>query len=194
MSDRSSLVLRLPIIYRVTAQDQDTSSLFLCLGPGIWCSDPKFLSPQGDSFISCCSLLSSLCSDPTSFPALRRSSHLLVQSVVCRASQVELVVKNPPANAGDIRDTGSILGLGRFPWKRAQQPTPVLLPGDSHRQEPGSLQSIGSVRVRHHWSDLAHKQDGHYAIYLPYTISFIQYHCAFPTDRKLKPKAWNVHS
>ena len=68
------------------------------------------------------------------FPALRRSSHLLVQSVVCRASQVGLVVKNPPANAGDLRDTGSILGLGRFPWKRAQQPTPVLLPGDSHRQ------------------------------------------------------------
>ena len=24
-------------------------------------------------------------------------------------------VKNPPANAGDIRDTGSIPGLGRFP-------------------------------------------------------------------------------
>ena len=26
-----------------------------------------------------------------------------------------LVVKNPPANAGDIRDMGSISGLGRFP-------------------------------------------------------------------------------
>ena len=30
-------------------------------------------------------------------------------------SQVLLVVKNPPANAGDIRDTGSIPGLGRSP-------------------------------------------------------------------------------
>ena len=29
------------------------------------------------------------------------------------ASQVVLVVKNPPANAGDIRDAGSIPGLGR---------------------------------------------------------------------------------
>jgi len=29
------------------------------------------------------------------------------------ASQVELGVKNPPVNAGDIRDAGSILGLGR---------------------------------------------------------------------------------
>ena len=26
-----------------------------------------------------------------------------------------LVVKNPPVNAGDARDTGSILGLGRSP-------------------------------------------------------------------------------
>ena len=31
------------------------------------------------------------------------------------ASQVALMVKNLPANTGDIRDTGSILGLGRSP-------------------------------------------------------------------------------
>ena len=30
-------------------------------------------------------------------------------------SQVALVVKNLPVNAGDIRDMGSIPGLGRFP-------------------------------------------------------------------------------
>ena len=30
-------------------------------------------------------------------------------------SQVVLVVKNPPANAGDTRDTGSIPTLGRSP-------------------------------------------------------------------------------
>ena len=30
-------------------------------------------------------------------------------------SQMALVVKNPPANAGDIRDTGSIPGSGRTP-------------------------------------------------------------------------------
>ena len=49
------------------------------------------------------------------------------------ASQVALAVKNPPANnAGDIRDMGS--GLRRFPWRRARQPTPVFLPGESYRQ------------------------------------------------------------
>ena len=31
------------------------------------------------------------------------------------AFQVALVVKNPPANEGDIRDTGSIPGSGRSP-------------------------------------------------------------------------------
>ena len=32
-----------------------------------------------------------------------------------QASQVALVVKHQPANAGDARDVGSILGSGRFP-------------------------------------------------------------------------------
>ena len=32
-----------------------------------------------------------------------------------RASQVALVVKNPPANAGDVRDVSSIPGSGRSP-------------------------------------------------------------------------------
>ena len=31
------------------------------------------------------------------------------------ASQVVLLVKNPPANAGNVRDSGSIPGLGRLP-------------------------------------------------------------------------------
>ena len=59
------------------------------------------------------------------------------------ASQVTLVVKNLPANAGDIRDVSSIPGSGRSPWKREWQPTPVFLPGESH----GRLQSMGSHRV-----------------------------------------------
>ena len=32
-----------------------------------------------------------------------------------RASQVAPAAKNPPANAGDVRDMGSIPGLGRSP-------------------------------------------------------------------------------
>ena len=36
-----------------------------------------------------------------------------------------------PSNAGD---PASIAGLGRSPWRRAWQPTPVFLPGESHGQ------------------------------------------------------------
>ena len=32
------------------------------------------------------------------------------------------MVKNRPANAGEIRDVGSILGLGRFPGRRHGNP------------------------------------------------------------------------
>ena len=37
-------------------------------------------------------------------------------------SQVVLVVKNPPINAGDLRDIGSIPGLGRSPGKGNSNP------------------------------------------------------------------------
>ena len=42
--------------------------------------------------------------------------------IFTKASQVALVVKNPPANAGDIRDSASIPGLGRFPGGRPSNP------------------------------------------------------------------------
>ena len=44
------------------------------------------------------------------------------------------MVKNPPANTGDIRVSGSIPESGKIPWRRAWQPTPVFLPGESHGQ------------------------------------------------------------
>ena len=38
------------------------------------------------------------------------------------ASQVALVVKNPPANSGDLRDMGSIPGSGRSPREENGNP------------------------------------------------------------------------
>ena len=67
-----------------------------------------------------------------------------------RAYQVALVVKNLPANVGDIRDLGSIPGWD--PWRRARQPTPILLTGESSRTEfPGRLQI---QRVSKSWTQL----------------------------------------
>ena len=56
-----------------------------------------------------------------------------------RASQVALVVKNPPVNTGDR--PGFDPWLGKIPWRRAQQPTPAFLPGEPHGQK--SLASYG---------------------------------------------------
>ena len=53
-----------------------------------------------------------------------------------RAPQVVLVVKNPSANAGEVRGKrhGFDPWVGKIPWRRAWQPTPVFLPGESHGQ------------------------------------------------------------
>ena len=45
------------------------------------------------------------------------------------ASQLAVVVKNLPANAGDVKRHGFDPWIGRIPWSRKWQPTPVFLPG-----------------------------------------------------------------
>ena len=52
------------------------------------------------------------------------------------------------------RRCGFNLWVRKIPRKRAWQPTPVLLPGESRGQR--SLQSTGSQRIKHDRSDLAH--------------------------------------
>ena len=44
-----------------------------------------------------------------------------------------IVVKNMAANAGDRRHRFSTW-VGKIPWRRAQQPTSVFLPGESYGQ------------------------------------------------------------
>jgi len=70
----------------------------------------------------------------------------------CRASQVVLVVKNPPANAGDIRDEGSIPETGRPLWGGEWQPTPVFLPRESHGQRSLVGYNPWGCRVEHDWA------------------------------------------
>ena len=50
-----------------------------------------------------------------------------------RASQVALVVRKSPANAGDLRDLNLIPGSGRS-LRTACQPTPVFLLGEAYEQ------------------------------------------------------------
>ena len=66
-----------------------------------------------------------------------------------RDSQVALVVKNLPANAGDLRDVGSIPGLGRSSGEGNGNPVQyscfnrVLDMRIPWTEEPGRLQSMG---------------------------------------------------
>ena len=60
--------------------------------------------------------------------------HAIITKIKCVppwASQVVLVVKKLPANAGDV---GLISGVGKIPWRRGRPPTPVFLPVQSHGQ------------------------------------------------------------
>ena len=61
------------------------------------------------------------------------------------------MVKNLPANVGDIRDVGSI-PVRKIPWRRAWQPTPILLTGEPPWTElPGRLQIH---RVSKSWTQM----------------------------------------
>ena len=60
------------------------------------------------------------------------------------ASHVALVVKNPPANAGDVRDMGLIPGSGRSPeGEHGKGYSGILSWRIPWTEEPGRLQSVG---------------------------------------------------
>ena len=62
------------------------------------------------------------------------------------ASLVVQIVKNLPA----MGETWVPSWVGKSPWRRTWQPTPVFLPGESPWTEnPGRLQSMESQRVEH---------------------------------------------
>ena len=49
------------------------------------------------------------------------------------------MVKNPPASAGDVRDTGSIPGLGRSPGEGNDNPLQYSCLENPMEEEPGGL-------------------------------------------------------
>ena len=85
--------------------------------------------------------------EPASYPSTTiRISQYQIPDL--RASQVLLVVKNPLAKAGDIKDTGLIPGSGRSLEKGDNNPFQYSFL-ENPMEEPGGLQSMGSRRVGH---------------------------------------------
>ena len=69
------------------------------------------------------------------------------------------MVKNPPANAGDTGDAGSIFGSGRVPGEGKWQPTPVFLPEKSHGERslvgysPWGRKELDMTKHEHRYVD-----------------------------------------
>ena len=55
---------------------------------------------------------------------------IMVGSIILKSFLGGTVVKNLPINAGDELNPW----VGKIPWKRKWQPTPVFLPRKSHEQ------------------------------------------------------------
>ena len=73
------------------------------------------------------------------------------------------MVKNPPANAGDMH---SVLGSGRFPGEGNGNPLPIFLPRRSHRQR-----SLTGYRPWSHKElDITEQQHTHYIVLIGFII------------------------
>ena len=78
--------------------------------------------------------------------------------------------------------------VGKIPWRRKWQPTPVFLPGEIHGQRSlGGPRSMGSQRLRHHWACR------HSTTYLPWEESWL---IITEINEKLKKKkhTWTLNN
>ena len=87
------------------------------------------------------------------------------------------MVKNPPANAGDLRDEGSIPGSGRSPGEG--HGTPVILAGASHGQRslagygPYGCKELDTTEMT--WHACTHEPMSDFTVHNPSTT--LHYAC-----------------
>ena len=70
--------------------------------------------------------------------------------------QVEWMIKNPPANAEDVRDEGSVPSREDPLEEGTATHCRILAWRIPWTEEPGGLQSIRSHRIGHYWGNLAY--------------------------------------
>ena len=72
-----------------------------------------------------------------------KQARILLHDIYQHASQMALVLKNPLANIGDVRDVDSIPGLGRPPEKGMATHSSILAWGIPWTEDSDKLQSMG---------------------------------------------------
>ena len=96
------------------------------------------------------------------------------------------MVKNPPANAGDVRDTGSIPGSGRFPGGGHGNPLQRM-----PWTERGAWQA--TVQKESDTTEATQHECGTLADILKFTLSFTHLACSHLILRKtLRDKKYSL--
>ena len=66
--------------------------------------------------------------------------------------------------------------VGKIPWRKAWQPTPVFMPGESSwTEEPGRLQSMWSQRVGHDWATKHNHKQAQWRTYSLQHLFFLKW-------------------
>ena len=115
-----------------------------------WPSFPQRRPPGPWCVLYCSRRLCQPSRDPSPDPALKLHPCTHDNSGVYPI--VVLVVKNPPANAGDIRDTGSVPGSGRSPGGGHGNPLQCSCLESPMDRAAWSLQSMGLQGVGLDWA------------------------------------------
>ena len=90
------------------------------------------ISNQFNDIVKC--FLSEYWEKRVSWDDLQISSWTLFKPEIITKPIFCIPVKNPPANSGGHKRHGFGPWVGKIPWRRVWQPTPVFLPGESHGQ------------------------------------------------------------
>ena len=101
-------------------------------------------------------------------PTLNLKPLQKIKSIYTWAPQVALVVKNPPANAGAIRDVGLISELGRAP--EGGHGNPLQYSCLENSMDRGVWMATVHDVTESDWSDLARMQEGDKEIQ-PYSLN-----------------------
>ena len=99
-------------------------------------------------------------------------SNLYIHTMSSLASQVDLGVKNLPANVGEAGDTVSIR---KIPWRRKGQPSPVFLPGKSY----GQRSQVGYSPGGHKESDMTEWLNTHVNTHVFFNRSSLNGHLGY---------------